>query len=100
MKGSELFLKPVRLLINKLVHVANGDIQRAARLAPEVVPSANPPGLLPRLLWTAVLGVQVGAKLGKMVHEFVLGAQVQDTRNVSFAGIIEVDGNELAERRG
>jgi hypothetical protein len=97
MEGYKLLLKPVRLLVYKLVHIADGYVQGAARFGPKVVPSAARSQMLTSLLETVVSGVQMGAELREVVHEFVFGAQIQDAGDVSLAGIIKVDSNELAE---
>lgn len=39
--GSKLRLKPVRVLADELVHVADGNVERASGLAPEVVPPGD-----------------------------------------------------------
>ena len=66
---SQLLLKPVGVLADVLVHVADGNVERAPGLAPEVVPPGDVEWLLLPVGQAGLAGVEPTEELRQLVHE-------------------------------
>lgn len=67
---SQLLLKPVGVVADVLVHVADGNIKRASRFAPEVVPPGDIERLRLAVGQTGLTGVEPTEELRQLVHQF------------------------------
>lgn len=72
-RGGRLLLEPVGILADVLVHVADGDVERAPRLAAEVVPPGDVDRLQLAVRQAGVAGVESSEELRQLVHQFEPG---------------------------
>ncbi len=66
---SQLLLKPVGVLADVLVHVADGNVERASGLASEVVPPGDVERLRLAIGQTGLTGVEPAEELRQLVHQ-------------------------------
>lgn len=83
----ELLLEPVGFMADVLVHVTDGYIKRAARLAAEIVALADGG-------YAELARVQPCQKLRQLVHQFEAGCQSQRGGHVTLTRVVEVNGHE------
>lgn len=72
-QGGRWLVEPVGVLADVLVHVADGDVERASRLAAEVVPPGDVDGLQLAVRQAGVAGVESSEELRQLVHQFESG---------------------------
>lgn len=68
-RRSQLLLKPVRVLADVLMHVADGNVKRAAGFTPEIVPPGDMKRLRLTVNHTGVTGVESTEELRQLVHQ-------------------------------
>lgn len=61
--------EPVCILTDVLVHVADGNVERASGLAPEVVPPGDVDGLLVLISQTRLTRLEPAVELRQLVHQ-------------------------------
>lgn len=83
-----------------LVHVTDGHVQRAARLAAEIVALADVGRLRLSIRQAELARVEPGEQLGQLVHQFELGCQAERCRDVALMGVVKVNGHEARQVGG
>lgn len=68
-RRSQLLLKPVGVLADVLVHVADGNVKRASGFTSEVVPPGDVERLRLTVSQTGLTGVESTEELRQLVHQ-------------------------------